>query len=198
MFKQSAFIKSAANKSGWIDDDIPEVCFVGRSNVGKSSFINTLANNKKLAKVANTPGKTRLLNFFDINNSSFRLVDAPGYGYAKISNDMKIEFGIMMEDYLTTRNNLKVVCMLVDLRHKPTKDDIQMYNFLKEIEIPVLMIGTKLDKLKKNEYSKNEKIIKETLRFNTNDIFIKVSNLDKINIKDSYDALIRLLEVGNG
>ncbi|ASZ09120.1 YihA family ribosome biogenesis GTP-binding protein [Mesoplasma chauliocola] len=198
MFKQSVFIKSAANKSGWIDDQIPEVCFVGRSNVGKSSFINTLANNKKLAKVANTPGKTRLLNFFDINNSSFRLVDAPGYGYARISNDMKIEFGIMMEEYLTTRPNLKVVCMLVDLRHKPTNDDIQMYDFLKANEIPVLMVGTKLDKLKKNEYVKNEKLIKETLHFNSSDIFVKVSNLDKLNIKESYEALIRLLEVENG
>ncbi|ATZ20882.1 ribosome biogenesis GTP-binding protein YihA/YsxC [Mesoplasma coleopterae] len=198
MFKQSEFIKSAANKSGWIEDTTPEVCFVGRSNVGKSSFINTLANKKKLAKVANTPGKTRLLNFFDINNGSFRLVDAPGYGYAKISNSMKVEFGIMMEDYLTSRENLKLVCMLVDLRHKPTNDDIQMYDFLKANNITVLMIGTKLDKLKRNEIAKNEKLIKETLEFDQNDVFIKVSNLDKINIKESYDALIRLIEVENG
>lgn len=193
MFKQSIFIKSAADQSGWIDDNIPEILFVGRSNVGKSSYINSLANNKKLAKVANTPGKTRLLNFFDINNSQFRLVDAPGYGYAKISRVMKIGFAEMMEEYFTTRTNLVGICMLVDLRHKPTKDDQEMYEFLKSKNKNVLIVGTKLDKLKKNEIMKNEKMIKETLKFKPDHMFIKVSNDNKTGLQESYEALIELI-----
>ncbi|WP_027063213.1 ribosome biogenesis GTP-binding protein YihA/YsxC [Mesoplasma seiffertii] len=194
MIKQAVFIKSAADRSGWIEDDIPEICFVGRSNVGKSSFINSIANQNKIAKVANTPGKTRLLNFFDINKGYFRIVDAPGYGYAKINIKMKIKFGEMMEDYLMNRDNLKGVCMLVDLRHKPTGDDKAMYDFLKQCEIPVLMIGTKLDKLKRNEISKNEKLIKETLNFYEQDAFLKVSNLNKTNIQDAWVEFVKIIE----
>lgn len=194
MIKQAVFIKSAADRSGWIDDQINEICFVGRSNVGKSSFINSLTNNNKLAKVANTPGKTRLLNFFDINKSQFRLVDAPGYGYAKINDATKIQFAKMMQDYFVNRKNLKGVFMLVDLRHKPTKDDIQMYEFLKYYNIKVVIVGTKLDKLKRNEYSKNEQMIKQTLGFVSSDSFIKISNLNKTNISECYDKINELLE----
>ncbi|KNG79705.1 ribosome biogenesis GTP-binding protein YihA/YsxC [Mycoplasma sp. HU2014] len=194
MIKQAVFIKSAADRSGWIDDQISEICFVGRSNVGKSSFINSLTNNNKLAKVANTPGKTRLLNFFDINKSQFRLVDAPGYGYAKINDATKIQFAKMMQDYFVNRKNLKGVFMLVDLRHKPTKDDIQMYEFLKYYNIKVVIVGTKLDKLKRNEYSKNEQMIKQTLGFVSSDSFIKISNLNKTNISECYDKINELLE----
>ncbi|PPE06310.1 ribosome biogenesis GTP-binding protein YihA/YsxC [Mesoplasma corruscae] len=194
MFKQSVFIKSAADKSGWIEDEIPEILFVGRSNVGKSSFINSLANNKKLAKVANTPGKTRLLNFFDINNSLFRLVDAPGYGYAKIAKDAKMRFAEMMEEYFDERENLKAIVMLVDLRHKPTNDDQEMYHFLKSSNKRVLIIGTKLDKLKRNEIIRNEKLIKETLNFNPNHTFIKVSNENKVGLEESFEVLIRLIK----
>ncbi|WP_026389778.1 ribosome biogenesis GTP-binding protein YihA/YsxC [[Acholeplasma] multilocale] len=194
MIKQAEFIKSAADRSGWIEDEMPEICFVGRSNVGKSSFINSITNRNKLAKVANTPGKTRLLNFFDINKGTFRIVDAPGYGYAKINVSMKIKFGQMMEDYLINRPNLRGVVMLVDLRHKPTQDDRNMYDFLKGNEIPVLMIGTKLDKLKRNEIAKNEKMIKETLSFVDTDTFIKVSNLNKTNIEGTYEEFIKLIE----
>ncbi|MBY7705028.1 YihA family ribosome biogenesis GTP-binding protein [Vibrio harveyi] len=177
-----------------MDDQINEICFVGRSNVGKSSFINSLTNNNKLAKVANTPGKTRLLNFFDINKSQFRLVDAPGYGYAKINDATKIQFAKMMQDYFVNRKNLKGVFMLVDLRHKPTKDDIQMYEFLKYYNIKVVIVGTKLDKLKRNEYSKNEQMIKQTLGFVSSDSFIKISNLNKTNISECYDKINELLE----
>ncbi|EOA07570.1 GTP-binding protein EngB [Mycoplasma yeatsii 13926] len=194
MIKQAVFIKSAADRSGWINDEISEICFVGRSNVGKSSFINSLTNNNKLAKVANTPGKTRLLNFFDINKSQFRLVDAPGYGYAKINDATKIQFAKMMQDYFVNRKNLKGVFMLVDLRHKPTKDDVQMYEFLKYYNIKVVIVGTKLDKLKRNEYSKNEQMIKQTLGFVSSDSFIKISNLNKTNISECYDKINELLE----
>ncbi|AVP49151.1 ribosome biogenesis GTP-binding protein YihA/YsxC [Williamsoniiplasma luminosum] len=194
MIKTATFIKSAADKSGWIDDGVDEICFVGRSNVGKSTFINAITNQNKLAKTSSAPGKTRLLNFFNINNGQFRIVDAPGYGYAKVNLAQKMAFGEMMDDYLTNRNNLIGVCMLVDMRHDPTADDLQMYNFLKEVDLKVLMIGTKLDKLKKNDIQKNEKSIKKILNFDENDTFLKVSNTNKTNINLVYNVLVELLD----
>ncbi|ATG97371.1 ribosome biogenesis GTP-binding protein YihA/YsxC [Mesoplasma lactucae] len=193
--KWSEFIKSAAGIEGWIDDDIPEVLFVGRSNVGKSSFINALTNNKKLAKISSTPGKTRLLNFFDINKGLFRIVDAPGYGYAKVNGKMKEQFSDMMNQYMETRPNLKLVVMLVDLRHKPTTDDLGMYKYLKYYQLPVVVVGTKLDKLKQNEIKKNEKMIRDTLELKPSDGFIKISNTDKRNVNEVYDEICKRLEV---
>jgi len=176
------FIKSAASMEGWIDDEMKEVLFVGRSNVGKSSLINALTNNNKMAKVASAPGKTRLLNFFDINNGQFRLVDAPGYGYAKISRQQQRAFEKMMVDYLTKRDNLMFVAMLVDLRREPSEEDDMMYSFLKFNEIPVVLIGTKLDKLKRNDIKKNQKIIADKLKLDPNDSFILTSSSKKENL----------------
>jgi len=167
---------------GWIDDEMKEVLFVGRSNVGKSSLINALTNNNKMAKVASAPGKTRLLNFFDINNGQFRLVDAPGYGYAKISRQQQRAFEKMMVDYLTKRDNLMFVAMLVDLRREPSEEDDMMYSFLKFNEIPVVLIGTKLDKLKRNDIKKNQKIIADKLKLDPNDSFILTSSSKKENL----------------
>ncbi|ATZ16368.1 GTP-binding protein [Entomoplasma freundtii] len=194
MIKQAQFIKSAAGREGWIDDQINEICFLGRSNVGKSSFINNLTNKKKLAKVSSTPGKTKLLNFFDINNGQFRIVDAPGYGFSKTTLAEKQQFARMMEDYLMNRSNLKGAVMLVDLRRKPNADDQQLYNFLKQLNLPVILIGTKLDKLKKNEINKNEKLIKNTLNYDQSDKFIKISNLNKGDLMPVYQGLIALAE----
>jgi len=167
---------------GWIDDEMQEVLFVGRSNVGKSSLINALTNNNKMAKVASAPGKTRLLNFFDINNGQFRLVDAPGYGYAKISRQQQRAFEKMMVDYLTKRDNLVFVAMLVDLRREPSQEDEMMYSFLKFEKIPVVLIGTKLDKLKRNDIKKNQKLIAEKLKLDPNDSFILTSSSKKENL----------------
>ncbi|WP_338973041.1 ribosome biogenesis GTP-binding protein YihA/YsxC [Spiroplasma endosymbiont of Panorpa germanica] len=192
--KQAVFIKSAAKKEGWLIDEIPEVCFVGRSNVGKSSFINALTNNNKLAKISSTPGKTRLLNFFAINNNKFRIVDAPGYGFAKVNISLKIQFAEMMEEYLTQRDNLKFVCQLVDLRHDPSKDDIEMYQFFKEFDIKVFIIATKLDKVKKNDIAKNEKNIKKLLNFKEGDYFIKFSNKDRKNLHEITDIMSQIFE----
>ncbi|WP_174519107.1 ribosome biogenesis GTP-binding protein YihA/YsxC [Spiroplasma turonicum] len=192
MIKNAKFIKSAASKEGWIQDSIKEVCFIGRSNVGKSTFINSLTNNKKLAKTSSTPGKTRLLNFFEINNGEFRIVDAPGYGFARVSNDLKISFAKMMDEYLTNRDNLKFICQLVDLRHKPTNDDIEMYNFFKYHSKKVFIIATKKDKCKKNDIKKNEKLIKETLKLSEGDEFLSISSVNKdnfVNVLDKFKTL---------
>ncbi|WP_339022322.1 ribosome biogenesis GTP-binding protein YihA/YsxC [Spiroplasma endosymbiont of Crioceris asparagi] len=187
MIKQAKFIKSAPTQEHWIIDDIPEVCFLGRSNVGKSSFINTLTNNKKMAKTSQTPGKTQLLNFFDINNSEFRIVDCPGYGYSRLSMTQQDQISVMIQDYLMSRENLKFVCQLIDLRHEPTKDDISMNNFLRKMNIPVLIIGTKLDKLKKNDILKNKNMIKKILNITDNEILMTSSqektNLDLVHNK---------------
>ena len=124
--KSSEFIISAVKREQYPDDNLPEIAFVGRSNVGKSSIINSLTNRRGLAKVSQTPGKTRLINFF-LLNKDFYLVDLPGYGYAKVSKKEKASWGATIERYLLNRGPLKKVVLLVDCRHKPTADDVQMY-----------------------------------------------------------------------
>lgn len=195
MIKWAEFVKSAASKDGWIDDEVPEVLFVGRSNVGKSSIINALTNNKKMAKVSSHPGKTRLLNFFDINHHQFRIVDAPGYGYAQVSSDLKASFAPMMEEYLTNRTNLGLVLMLVDLRHSPSKDDLIMYDYLKHYHVPVVLIGTKLDKLKQNEIKKNVELIRISLNVDSTTPLIKTSVTKNQNIDQIYLTICQYLNL---
>lgn len=194
MIKKANFITSAASIEGWPEHPYPELLILGRSNVGKSTFINSITNQKQLAKTSNTPGKTRLINFFDINNHQFVLVDAPGYGFARISRQEQAQFSKLMDDYLLKRSNLKGALLLLDLRHPPTIHDQQIYNFLKTISKPVLVVGTKLDKLKKNDYQKQEKLLKETIKFEPTDDFIKISSLKKTNLDQIYGRLIKLIE----
>lgn len=188
------FMLCAAWKSQWPSQDLPEICLAGRSNVGKSSFINTVTGRNKLAKVSGTPGKTRTLNFFNINDE-LRLVDVPGYGYAKVSDKIKESFGEMIDTYLRERETLKGLVLIVDYRHKPTRDDIEMYQYAKYYHIPVIVIATKEDKLKRNDLKKNEKLIKETLEFNKNDQFIRFSSLTKTGIDDVWDAILKLCSI---
>ena len=183
--KKSDFITSAVKKDQYPIDNRVEVAFVGRSNVGKSSLINSLTNRKKLAKVSQTPGKTRLVNFFLINDD-FYLVDLPGYGYAKVSKAEKDSWGKTVEMYLTGREQLKRVVLLVDSRHKPTGDDIIMHEWIKHFGYDVIVVATKSDKLTRNELKKNEKVIKETLKLNSDDKLYFFSSLNK----DGKDELI--------
>lgn len=162
---------SAANKSHYPQDEIPEIALAGRSNVGKSSFINTLLNRKNLARTSGKPGKTQLLNFFNIDNQ-LRFVDVPGYGYAKVSKTERAKWGRMIEEYLTTRGNLRAVVSLVDFRHEPSADDVQMYEFLKYYEIPVIVVATKADKIPRSKWNKHESVIKKRLDFDKNDDFL--------------------------
>ena len=156
------FVTSASKQSEWPEIELPEFCLAGRSNVGKSSFINTLVNRKNLAYVGKTPGKTQLLNFFSIDDD-LTIVDVPGYGYASRSYSKLIDFGNMMEDYFANRENLKALFLIVDLRHKPTNDDIGMIEFAKENHINTVIIATKHDKCKNSEIAKNKKLIAQTL-----------------------------------
>lgn len=186
---KAEFVLCAAWQSQWPKNDLPEICMAGRSNVGKSSFINTITGRSKLAKVSSTPGKTRTLNFFNINDE-LRLVDVPGYGYAKVNNKIKESFGQMIDTYLRQRDTLKALVLIVDYRHKPTHDDVTMYEYAKYYEIPVIVVATKEDKLKRNDLKKNEKLIKETLNFDQNDSFVRFSSLKKIGIDEVWDVIL--------
>lgn len=159
-FRNMHLVISAPNKASWPESDLPEIVLAGRSNVGKSSLINTLAENKRMAYVGNTPGKTRLLNFFDVDRKMM-LVDVPGYGYANASQKMLIQFGEMMEDYFSERKNVKGIIILIDSRHKPTEDDLGMLEFARYFQFPLLIVATKSDKLSKNELNKNLRTIAE-------------------------------------
>lgn len=191
---KAQFVLCAAWKSQWPENDLPEICLAGRSNVGKSSLINTITNHSKLAKVSGTPGKTRTLNFFNINDE-LRLVDVPGYGYAKVNDKIKESFGDMIDTYLRERDVLKGLVLIVDYRHKPTRDDIEMYEYAKYYEIPVIVVATKEDKLKRNDLKKNEKLIKDTLHFDPSDTFIRFSSLKKKGIQEAWNAIYELCDI---
>lgn len=156
------FVKSAYEESHWVDEGLPEISFLGRSNVGKSSLLNSLLNRKKLARTSNTPGRTQSINFFLINES-FYFVDLPGYGYAKVSKQMRSDWGKMAEEYLAKRDQLVLSIQLVDSRHNPTKLDIQLYEWLTFHKKNTLIIATKADKLSNNKLSKSLSIMKREM-----------------------------------
>jgi GTP-binding protein len=182
------FILSGTKTSHFPADNLPEVLFCGRSNVGKSSFINALVNRKALARTSSNPGKTQTVNFFKINNE-FYLVDVPGYGYARVSKGMKESFGKMIEEYLMKREVLKKAFLLVDYRHEPTQDDVLMYQFLKYYNIPVCVIATKMDKLKNSELVKNKKAIIAKLQLKETDEFVATSSETKKGIEETLTII---------
>lgn len=166
---------SAVRKEQYPDERIPEFALAGRSNVGKSSFINKMINRKALARTSSKPGKTQTLNFYKIEDSLF-FVDVPGYGFAKVSKTEREAWGKMIDTYITTREQLCAVIQIVDLRHPPTKDDILMYDFLKHYQIPCIIIATKADKIPKGKWQKHLKVTKETLQFDPNDDIVVFSS----------------------
>ena len=168
----------AIRTSQYPTDNKPEFLLVGRSNVGKSSFINTMIGRKNYAKTSATPGKTQTLNFYLCNNS-FYLVDVPGYGYASVCKATQKKFGLMIEEYLKTRGNLKNVFMIIDGRNKPTENDVLMYNYLKYYNIPVTIIANKYDKISVNNREKTLKNITNILKLNEDDKIIYFSSVNK-------------------
>jgi len=179
---------SAARRSQYPTDNKPEFLLVGRSNVGKSSLINALINRKNFARTSSNPGKTQTINFYLINDA-FYLVDAPGYGFANLSKAKKKKFGLMMEDYISTRKNLKSVFLLIDFRLKATDDDIMMYQYLKHYNIPVTIVGTKSDKVSKDMFPKSRNEIIDDFDLVLGDEFIPFSSITK-NGKDELHAKI--------
>lgn len=169
---------SAVKPEQYPELNLPEVALSGRSNVGKSTFINSMIGRKNMARTSQQPGKTQTLNFFNIDEQLI-FVDVPGYGYAKVSKKQREAFGKMIETYITEREPLKLVIQLVDLRHPPTEDDVLMYDFLKYYEIPTLIIATKEDKIPKGKVQKHIKIIKEKLDLEVGDQIISYSSLQK-------------------
>ena len=175
----NAFLKVIATRiSQYPTDERPEFLLVGRSNVGKSSFINTLLNKRGLARTSSTPGKTQTINFYLANNT-FYIVDVPGYGYAQVNREQQKKMGLMIEEYLENRDELKRVFMIVDFRIKPTEDDILMYQFLKYYDIPVTIIVNKADKVGSSKREKNLKLISKTIDLAPGDDMIEFSSLNK-------------------
>ena len=178
----------AIRVSQYPTDNKCEFLLLGRSNVGKSSFINTLIERKNFARTSSKPGKTQTLNFYLVNDN-FYLVDVPGYGFASVSKEQQKKFGIMIEDYIKTRKNLAHVFLLIDYRHKPTEDDILMYNYLKYYNLNISIVTTKYDKITKNGRNKQDKIIRETLKLNDNENFIPWSTITKKGRNEVLDII---------
>ena len=192
--KQAEFIKSAVKNDQLPEHDGFEIMFCGRSNVGKSSFINMLTNRKKLAKTSANPGKTQTLNLFLINND-FYFVDVPGYGYAATGKALRNTFGKMIETYVKKREELKLAFLLVDSRHKPSEDDCLMFEFLKPYVENIVVIATKCDKLNAKEKAQSKKVIKETLKLTEFDTLIYASSLKRIGIDDIYNKIEELVNL---
>ena len=185
-------IISAVRRSQYPTDNLPEYLLVGRSNVGKSSFINTIISRKNYARTSSNPGKTQTINFYLVNNS-FYLVDAPGYGFANISKQKQKKFGLMMEDYLINRPNLKQVFMLIDFRNKLSSDDVMMYNFLKHYKIPVTIVATKTDKVGITLQQKQRSQLLEDLELVVGDDFVMFSNVTKLGRDEIQEKIERTM-----
>lgn len=183
------FLTTAVKPEQYPDTFVPEVAFVGRSNVGKSSLINCLTNRTKLARTSSSPGKTATINFYEIKNA-FRLVDLPGYGYAKVSKTEQERWAKMIDTYLSDRYNLVQVIQLVDARHKPSKDDITMINWIKSFGYKPVIIATKTDKLKKSQIEQNLTDIYTSLELDDDSILFPFS----AQTRDSKDEVMEYIE----
>ena len=182
----------AVRISQYPEDKKSEFLILGRSNVGKSSFINTIINRKNLARTSSKPGKTQTLNFYK-DNKEFYIVDVPGYGYAQTSKKQMEKFGIMIEEYLKQRQFLKHVFLLVDYRHKPTEDDILMYKFLKYYNLPVTIVCTKYDKVNRSLKIKQDDVIKKTLNPSLGDEIVNFSAITKVGKDRIYEIIENII-----
>ncbi|RMC55211.1 ribosome biogenesis GTP-binding protein YihA/YsxC [Lactobacillus sp. ESL0261] len=186
IIKDSSYAISAVREDQYPTDNLPEVALSGRSNVGKSSLINTLLNRKNLARTSAQPGKTQTLNFYLVNHA-FYLVDVPGYGYAKVSQKKREQFGNMIQDYLETRANLQGLIILVDGRHEPTKNDVAMYNYALYLNIPILVVCTKIDKVKKSQQNQVLAILKQKLDLNHDNVdVVTFSSVQKLHVQEVW------------
>ena len=169
-------------------NDLPEIAFLGKSNVGKSSLINTLMQRKSLARTSQAPGKTQTINYYKVNDSLY-FVDLPGYGYAKVSQELRQKWGKMIERYITTSPTLKLICLLVDIRHEPTENDRLMYDWIKYHGYKVLLILTKADKLKRSVLNKHIKMIEKALKVADEDMVVAFSSETKQGREEVYEII---------
>ena len=190
---KSEFVVSSSGRDSWPETALPEVVVVGRSNVGKSSFINAFTGNKRLAYVGNTPGKTRLLNFFSVDGD-WMLVDVPGYGYARMSKSQLLKLGQMMDDYFQNRDNIKAVVQLIDARHDPTADDLDMIDFFKEMNIPVIIAATKIDKVPKTKRLTHLKNISRKVELPVSSI-LPVSSVEFTGLREVEQKIREILKL---
>lgn len=178
----------AVRQSQYPEVEKKEFLLVGRSNVGKSSFINAIITRKNYARTSSKPGKTQTLNFYLINDL-FYLVDVPGYGYANVNKQVQKKLGLMIEEYIKNRDNLQKVFLLIDYRRKPMEDDIIMYNFLKYYNLDITIVATKYDKVTSNQRIKQDKLIKEAFKLNEEEDFIHFSSLTKKGREEIYTII---------
>ncbi len=191
---QSAqFVKSALRPEDYPRDRHPEVAFLGRSNVGKSSLLNTLLTKKGLAKTSSTPGKTQTINFFEVNGQAY-FVDLPGYGYAKVPKALKAQWNRVMVAYLRDREPLCLAVALVDARHRPTAQDEHMLEILDQAQVPTLLVATKVDKLKKGQRKKQMDAIRETLTLDTEALILPFSSVTKEGLRELWEVIDSQLE----
>ncbi|WP_405100858.1 ribosome biogenesis GTP-binding protein YihA/YsxC [Oceanobacillus sp. FSL H7-0719] len=189
---QAEIVISAVSEAQYPDEGLPEIALAGRSNVGKSSFINTLINRKNLARTSSKPGKTQTLNFYKLNEA-FYFVDVPGYGYAKVSKKEREKWGRMMDAYFQKRETLKAVVLVCDIRHEPTDADVQMYDYLKYYDLSIIIIATKLDKVNKSKRHKQLKLVKQTFEVDDNDIVIPFSSETGEGKEEAWQTLKQYL-----
>lgn len=190
--KEAKIIAVTSRQEQYPVPDMPEIAFAGRSNVGKSSLLNLLTKRKKLAKVSSSPGKTRTINFYEINGT-FRIVDLPGYGYAKVSKKLSDSWGSMIETYLEKRKNLAKVIQLVDIRHEPTKQDIQMYEYLKYFNLDGFVVATKSDKISRNQLENRKRRIRQIFKMREENRVVAVSSLKRIGYEELLDMMEEII-----
>ena len=187
--RSSEIVVSAIRKEQYPAEGLPEIALVGRSNVGKSSATNALLNRRNFARTSQTPGKTRTINFYKINNE-FYFVDLPGYGYAKVSKSEKDKWGVIMERYLQDRQELCAIFLLVDIRHEPTNDDVMMDEWIKHFGYNCVVIATKADKISRGQYQKHISIIRKKLQLEKDEKVIPLSSSKKTGVEDVWNEII--------
>ncbi|MFZ3372004.1 MAG: ribosome biogenesis GTP-binding protein YihA/YsxC [Desulfitobacteriaceae bacterium] len=192
IIKNAEYVASAVNPGQYPEEDIPEIAMAGRSNVGKSSLINRFLGRRNLARTGGTPGKTRTLNFYRVNEAWF-LVDLPGYGYAKVAKEIKDQWGKMMEEYLGRRENLLAVLQIVDIRHPPSQEDQEMQRWLRKKGIPTLVVATKVDKVPRGQWPKHLKIIAESFNINDWQLILPFSAQTGIGKEELHEAIEQIL-----
>ena len=191
--RSSEIVVSAIRKEQYPAEGLPEIALVGRSNVGKSSATNALLNRRNFARTSQTPGKTRTINFYKINNE-FYFVELPGYGYAKVSKSEKDKWGVIMERYLQDRQELCAIFLLVDIRHEPTNDDVMMYEWIKHFGYNCVVIATKADKISRGQYQKHISIIRKKLQLEKDEKVIPLSSSKKTGVEDVWNEIIAQYE----